>query len=185
MRHHRRFLRRICKTATNFHLTRAMLVLGYGGGIAMKFPGNARLGLTLYFKSPSRGKIVSIDVDASPDDDCEVELLSEGIAELTRRWCGALNRMHKVKDFRPATREEVVVYVRRHDGVDQGRVAAKPTRRLTSAASAPRAASASGVGSRLRELSSRYLAMPQRALAALRSQPRSRSPERRRASRWQ
>jgi hypothetical protein len=88
----------LSKTATNFHLTRAMLVLGYGGGIAMKFPGNARLGLTFFFKSPSRGKIVTIDVDASPDDDCEVELLSEGIAELTRRWCGALNRMHKVKD---------------------------------------------------------------------------------------
>jgi hypothetical protein len=43
----------------------------------------------------------------------------------------------------------------------------------------PRAASASGVRYRLRELSSRYLAIPQRALAALRSPPRSRSPERR------
>jgi hypothetical protein len=35
---------------------------------------------------------------------------------------------------------------------------------------------------RLRELSSRYFGLPQLALAALRSQPRSRLPEWRRAS---
>jgi hypothetical protein len=46
-----------------------------------------------------------IDIDASPDDDGEVQLLPEGIAELSRRWCAALNRRRNVKDFRPATRE--------------------------------------------------------------------------------
>ena len=54
-----------------------------------KLPDNARLGLTLYFKSPSLGQIMFVDVDASPDDDGEVELLPEGIAELSRRWCAA------------------------------------------------------------------------------------------------
>jgi hypothetical protein len=135
-----------------------------------KFPDNARLGLTLYFKSPLLGEIMFVDVDASPDDDGEVELLPEGIAELTRRWCAALNRMHGVKDFRPATRKEIVAYVHRY----QRRVTAKPARRLTSAGSAPRAASTGGVRYRLRELTSRYLGMPRRALATLRSRPRSR-----------
>jgi hypothetical protein len=145
----------------------------------MKLPDNARLGSTLYFKSPSLGKIMFIQVDVTPDDDGEVELLPEGMAELTRRWCVALNRMRNVKDFRPATREEVVAHVHRH-GVEQGRAIAKPTRRLTRAASAPRAASANGVRYRLRELGSRYFGVPQRALAALRS--RSRLPQRRRVS---
>jgi hypothetical protein len=149
--------------------------------VMTKLPDNARLGLTLYFKSPSLGQIMFVDVDASPDDDGEVELWPEGIAELSRRWCAALNRRRNAKDFRPATREEVVAYVQRQDGVDQRRAAAKTARRSTSAASAPRATPASGVRYRLRELSSRYLAMPQRALAALRSRPRPRSPERRRA----
>jgi hypothetical protein len=134
-----------------------------------KLPNNARLGLTLYFKSASLGQIMFIDIDASPDDDGEVQLLPEGIAELSRRWCAALNRRRNVKDFRPATREEVVAYVQRKDSVDQRRAVAKTARRSTSAASAPRATPASGVRYRLRELSSRYLAMPQRALAALRS----------------
>lgn len=145
-----------------------------------KLPNNARLGLTLYFKSPSLGEIIFIDADASPNDDGEVELLAEGIAELTRRWCAALNRKRKVKDFRPATRAEVVAYVQRQDSVNQRRTAAKPPRRSTSAASVPRTASAGGVRYMLRELGSRYLAIPQRALAALRSQPRSRLPEGRR-----
>jgi hypothetical protein len=148
----------------------------------MKLPDNARLGSTLYFKSPSLGKITFIDVDVTPDDDGEVELLPEGIAELTKRWCIALNRMRNVKDFRPATREEVFALDRRHDSVDQGRAVAKPTRRVTRAASAPRAASTNGVRYRLRELSSRYFGVPQRVLAALRSRPRSRLPERRRVS---
>jgi hypothetical protein len=147
-----------------------------------KLPDNARLGLTLCFKSPSLGEIMFIDVDASPDDDGEVELLAEGIAELTRRWCAALDRIHRVKDFRPATRKEIVAYVHRNNSVDQRRGAAKPARRSTSAASVPRAASTAGVRYRLRELSSRYLEMPQRALAALRSGSRSRLPDRRRAS---
>jgi hypothetical protein len=150
-----------------------------------KLPDNTRLGLTLYFKSPSLGQIMFTDVDASPDDDGEVQLLPEGIAELSRRWCAALNRRRNVKDFRPATREEVVAYVQRQDCVDQRRAVAKTARRSTSVASAPRATPASGVRYRLRELSSRYLAMPQRALAALRSRPRSWSPERRRASQRQ
>jgi hypothetical protein len=81
----------------------------------MKLPGNARLGLTLYFRSPSLGKIMFIEVDASPDDKGEVELLSEGIAELTSRWCITLNRLRGVRDFRPATREEVVADARRSD----------------------------------------------------------------------
>ena len=143
-----------------------------------KLPDNTRLGLTLYFKSPSLGQIMFIDVDASPDDDGEVQLLPEGIAELSRRWCAALNRRRNVKDFRPATREEVVAYVQRQDSVDRRRAVAKTARRSTSVASAPRATPASGVRYKLRELSSRYLAMPQRALAALRSQQRSWSPER-------
>jgi hypothetical protein len=46
-----------------------------------KLPDNARLGLTLYFKSPSLGQIMFVDVDASPDDDGEVELLPEDIHE--------------------------------------------------------------------------------------------------------
>jgi hypothetical protein len=150
-----------------------------------KLPDNARLGLTLYFKSPSLSEIMLIDVDASPDDDGEVQLLPEGIAELSRRWCAALNRRRNVRDFRPATREEVVAYVQRQYSVDQRRAVAKTARRSTSVASAPRATPASGVRYKLRELSSRYLAMPQRALAALRSQSRSGSPERRRASQRQ
>jgi hypothetical protein len=150
-----------------------------------KLPENTRLGLTLYFKSPSLGQIMFVDVDASPEDEGEVELLPEGIAELSRRWCAALNRRRRVRDFRPATREEVVAYVQRQDGVDQRRAVAKPASRSTSAASDPRAAPASDVRFRLRELSSRYLVMPQRALAALRSRPRSWSPERRRASQRQ
>jgi hypothetical protein len=148
----------------------------------MKLPDNACLGSTLYFKSPSLGKIVFVNVDVSPDDDGEIDLLPEGIAELTRRWCVALNRMRKVKDFRPATRKEVLACVQRYDSVDLGRVAAKPARRLTHAASSPRAALANGMRYGLRELSSRYFGLPQRALAALRSRPRSRLPERLRAS---
>jgi hypothetical protein len=142
----------------------------------MKLPGNARLGSTLYFKSPSLGEIMFIDVDVTPDDDGEVELLPEGIAELTRRWCVALNRMRNVKDFRPATREEVPACVHRHIGIDQGRAPAMPVRRLARATSAPRAASANGVRYRLRELSSRYFGMSQRVLAALLPRPRSRWP---------
>jgi hypothetical protein len=170
------------KTATNFGLTRAMLASFYCGGLTMKLPDNARLALTLYFKSPSLGKIVVIDVDASPDDDGEVERFSEGIAELTRRWCAALNGMHKVKDFRPETRMEVGTYLQRRDYVDRGRTVGKSTRGSISAALGPRAASASSVRNSLRELGSRYFAMPRRALAVLRSRPRSRSPERWRAS---
>jgi hypothetical protein len=147
-----------------------------------KLPDNARLGLTLYFKSPSLGQIMFVDVDASPDDDGEVELLPEGIAELSRRWCATLNRRRRVRDFRPATRDEVAAYVQRQDSVDQRRAVAQSARRLTSAASAPRPAPAGGVRYRLRELSSRYLDMPQRALAALRSRPRPWSLERRLAS---
>jgi hypothetical protein len=147
----------------------------------MRLPENARLGSTLYFKSPSLGTITSIDVDISPDDGGEVELLPEGIAELTRRWCVALNRMRKVKDFRPATREEIVVHVQLHDSAGRGRPAAKPTRRLTRPASPPRAPFAD-VRYRLREFGSRYFGMAQRATAALRSRPESRPPERRRAS---
>ena len=37
----------------------------------MVFPSNACLELTLYFKSPSLGKIMFIAVDASPDDNSE------------------------------------------------------------------------------------------------------------------
>jgi hypothetical protein len=153
--------------------------------VMTKLPDNARLGLTLYFKSPSLGQIMFVDVDASPDDDGEVELLPEGIAELSRRWCAALNRRRRVRDFRPATRDEVAAYVQRQDSLDQRRAVAKPARRLISAASPPRPAPAGGVRYRLRELSSRYLDMPQRALAALRSRPRAWSPERRRASQRQ
>jgi hypothetical protein len=128
-----------------------------GGGLMAKFPDNARLGLTLYFKSPSLGQIMFIDVDASPEHGGEVELLPEGIAELTTRWCGALNRMRKVKNFRPATRAEVLAYMERHDSVGERRTTANSARRSTSAASAPRTASASGVRYRLRELGGRYL----------------------------
>jgi hypothetical protein len=53
--------------------------------VTMVFPSNACLELTLYFKSPSLGKIMFIAVDASPDDNSEVERLPEGIAELTKR----------------------------------------------------------------------------------------------------
>jgi hypothetical protein len=148
----------------------------------MKLPDNARLASTLYFKSPSLGKIMFVDVDVTPDDDGEVEPLPAGIAELNRRWCIALNRMRKVKDFRPATWEEIVARVQRHNGADPGRVAAKPTRRLTRAASPPGTASANGMRHRLRELGSRYFRMPRRALAALRSRPQSQLPEQRRAS---
>jgi hypothetical protein len=136
-----------------------------------KLPDNARLGLTLYFKSPSLGQITFIDVDASPEDGGEVELLPQGIAELSRRWCATLNRTHKVRDFRPAIRKEVVAYVQRHDSVDRRCAAAKPAWHSTSAASAPGMASASGVRHKLGELGSRYFGMPQRALAALRSRP--------------
>jgi hypothetical protein len=146
-------------------------------GLMATLPDNACLGLRLYFKSPSLGQIKVIDVDATPDDDGEVELLSYGIAELTRRWCAALNRMRKVNDFRPATREEVGAFVRRQYSMDQRRTAPKPAPRSTSAVHLSGAASA-----KLRELSSRYLGMPQRALAALRSPPRSRLVDRRRAS---
>jgi hypothetical protein len=88
----------------------------------MKLPDNARLALTLYFKSPSLGKIMFVDVDASPEIDGEVALLSEGSVELTRRWCAALNRRRNVRDFRPATREEIIACVRRHDGAHRRRV---------------------------------------------------------------
>jgi hypothetical protein len=114
-------------------------------------------------------------VDVTPDDDGEVELLPEGIAELTRRWCVALNRVRKVEDFRPATREEVPACVQRHIGIDLGQ-APMPVRRVARATSAPRAASANGVRYRLRELSSRYFGMSQRVLAALLPRPRSRWP---------
>jgi hypothetical protein len=77
--------------------------------------------------------------------------------------------MRKVRDFRPATREEVPACVQRHNGVAHARAAAQPTRRSARAAFAPRAASANGVRYRLRELGSRYFGMSQRALAALRS----------------
>jgi hypothetical protein len=90
----------------------------------MKFPGNARLELTLYFKSPSLRKIMFIAVDASPDDNSEVERLPEGIAELTKRWCAALNRRRGVNDFRPAMREEILAFVQQHTSVDQARAAA-------------------------------------------------------------
>jgi hypothetical protein len=90
----------------------------------MEFPGNARLQLTLYFKSSSLGKMMFIAVDASPDDNSEVERLPESIAELTKRWCAALNRRRGTNDFRPATREEVVAFVRRHNSVHQLRAAA-------------------------------------------------------------
>jgi hypothetical protein len=83
-----------------------------------------RMGSTLYFKSPSLGEIMFIDVDITPDDDSEIELLPEGIAELTERWCVALNRMRKVKDFRPATREEGPSCVQRYRGVDPRRATA-------------------------------------------------------------
>jgi hypothetical protein len=146
-----------------------------------KFPDNARLGLTLYFKSPVLGEIMFVDVDASPDDGGEVELLPQDIAVLTRRWCTALNRMHRVKDFRPATRKEIVAYIHRHNGVDRGRGVAKPARRSTSAA-VLRAASAGGMRRKWRELSSRYFGISQLALAALRSTPRARLPAWRRAS---
>jgi hypothetical protein len=136
-------------------------------GLMAKFPDNACLGLRLYFKSPSLGQIKVIDVDATPDDDGEVELLSDGIAELTRGWCAALNRMRKVNDFRPATREEVGAFVRRQYSMNQRRTAPKPAPRSTSAVPSGTASA------KLRELSSRYLGMPQRALAALRSPPRS------------
>jgi hypothetical protein len=145
----------------------------------MKLPGNARLGSTLYFKSPSLGEITFIDVDVTPDDNGEVALLPEGIVELTRRWCAALNRMRNVKDFRPATRREVTAYVQRPDGVDQERVAAQNAQRSTRAASAPSVASGNGVRYILRKLESLYFGMQQRALAALRSRPRSWVPERR------
>jgi hypothetical protein len=143
------FVRRICKTATNFLLTRAMLSSAYSEGPIMRLPGNARLGSTLYFKSPSLGEIMFIDVDVTPDEDGEVELLPEGIAELTARWCVPLNRMRKVRDFRPATREEVPVCVQRHNGVNPGRAHAMSMRRLARATSAPRGASANGVRYRL------------------------------------
>jgi hypothetical protein len=142
----------------------------------MRLPGNARLGSTLYFKSPSLGEIMFIDVDVTPDEDGEVELLPEGIAELTARWCVALNRMRKVRDFRPATPEEVPICVHRHNGVNPGRADAMSMRRLARGTSAPRGASANGVRYRLRELSGRYFGMPQRAFAAFRSRPRSRWP---------
>jgi hypothetical protein len=90
----------------------------------MKFPGNARLELTLYFKSPSLGTIMFIAVDATPDDNSEVERLSEGVAELTKRWCAALNRRRRVNDFRAATREEVVAFKQGRDSVPQRRAAA-------------------------------------------------------------
>ena len=94
----------------------------------MEFLGNARLELTLYFKSPSLGKIMFIAVDASPDDISEVERWPEGIAELIKRWCAALNRRRGVKDFRPATREEVVAFVRQRISVHQVRAAAQASR---------------------------------------------------------
>jgi hypothetical protein len=72
------FVRRICKTATIFRLTRVILSSAYDGGPIMRLPGNARLGSTLYFKSPSLGEIMFIDVDITPDDDSEIELLPEG-----------------------------------------------------------------------------------------------------------
>jgi hypothetical protein len=85
-----------------------------------KFPGHARLGLTLFFRSPSLGKILFTEI-ASPKDDGELAMLPEGIAELTKRWCVALNRSRRVNDFRPATREEVLAYynVPRRDSVEQ------------------------------------------------------------------
>jgi hypothetical protein len=89
--------------------------------------------------------------------------------------------MRKVKDFRPATREEIVAHLRRHNGADPGRAAAKPTRRSARTASPPGRTSANGVRHRLRELGSRYFRMPQRALATLRSRTRSRLPKQRRA----
>jgi hypothetical protein len=91
-----------------------------------KFPGNARLGLTLFFKSPSLNKILFTELDASPEDDRQLAMLPEGIAQLTHRWCVALNRSRRVNDFRPATREEVLAYynIPRRDSVEQGRAAA-------------------------------------------------------------
>jgi len=90
----------------------------------MVFPSNACLELTLYFKSPSLGKIMFIAVDAPPDDNSEVERLPEGIAELTKRWCAALNRRRGTDDFRPATRQEVIAFVRQRNSVHQARAAA-------------------------------------------------------------
>jgi hypothetical protein len=147
-----------------------------------KLSDNACLGLRLYFRSPSLGQITVIDVDATPNSGGEVELLSDGIVELNRRWCAALNRRRKVKDFRPATREEIGAYIRRQHGLNDRRAAAKLAPRSTNAAAgAPLAASAGGIRRRLRELSGSYLRMSQRALAALRSQAQSRPLVRQRA----
>jgi hypothetical protein len=77
----------------------------------MKFPDNARLGLTLYFTSPSLGKIMFVEVDASPVDDGELGLLPEGIAVLTTRWCAALNRSRQsVTSVRRRERKSSPVY---------------------------------------------------------------------------
>jgi hypothetical protein len=149
-------------------------------GLVARLSDNACLGLRLYFKSPSLCQITVIDVDATPDAGCEVELMSDGIAVLTRRRCAALNRRRKVKDFRPATREEIGAYVRRQHGLNQGRAAA--TRDQNAATAVPLIASATALRHRFRELSNRYLQMSQRALAASKSQPQSRPLVRRRAS---
>ncbi len=145
-----------------------------------KLSDNACLGLRLYFRSPSLGQITIIDVDVTPDADGEVELMSDGIAELNRRWCAALNRRRKVRDFRPATREEIGAYVRRQHGLNLRRAAATPDQNAATAV--PLVASATALRHRFRELGSRYLRMSQRALAAFRSQPQSRPLVRRRAS---
>jgi hypothetical protein len=66
------------------------------------------------------------ELDASPEDDCQLAMLPEGIAQLTHRWCVALNRSRRVNDFRLATREEVLAYynIHRRDSAEPRRAAA-------------------------------------------------------------
>ena len=142
----------------------------------MTFPGSARLEATLYFKSRSLGELIFVEVDLTPSENGELEMLAEGIAELSRRWCAALNRMRKVNDFRPATLEEVPSCVPQHGGLDQRHAPARPIQPLARPTSAPRASSANRVRYRFGELSRRYLGMSQRAFDALRSRRRSRWP---------
>jgi hypothetical protein len=47
----------------------------------MQLPDNARRELKLYFRSPSLGRMMFNEVDASPEQGGEVELLSESVAE--------------------------------------------------------------------------------------------------------
>jgi hypothetical protein len=90
----------------------------------MVFPSNACLELALYFNRLHWERLCSFAVDASPDDNSEVERLPEGIAELTKRWCAALNRRRGTNELRPATRQEVIAFVRQRNSVHQARAAA-------------------------------------------------------------